>query len=374
MRRIQTSGKLVENDERAHGGGAFSGKDPTKVDRSAVYAAGWVAKSLVKAGICSPTRIYFKGDLAASQTFLSSFKVRKELRITDNLIRIFIGFEKLDDLVADLNQALKLAISQPLQSHVSGCWRAASLPPATSFHPRPPFCERLEVGAKPAPGSVFEPRPCRNNCNSQDKSVFYAMPLTTPSLPAPTEWETYEQILFKEAVESIYRDPYTLTRLRATMTKAQRQMFDNLVFSFEEQSFSNDSSDHIFHPIPPRRSSSYSSPDRNNNRRPNTRDRHNSETTCGYCKQLGRSDWNTHNRFDCRQLQSLPPCRICGAKDQDNHTETYCPEQIPTELVLREEFAKLGLDKQRKREIREQISEINQQMYEKLAQRWKLRL
>jgi S-adenosylmethionine synthetase len=36
----------------AHGGGAFSGKDPTKVDRSAAYAARWAAKSLVKAGLC----------------------------------------------------------------------------------------------------------------------------------------------------------------------------------------------------------------------------------------------------------------------------------------------------------------------------------
>jgi len=36
----------------AHGGGAFSGKDYTKVDRSAAYAARWVAKSLVKGGIC----------------------------------------------------------------------------------------------------------------------------------------------------------------------------------------------------------------------------------------------------------------------------------------------------------------------------------
>jgi len=36
----------------AHGGGAFSGKDTTKVDRSAAYAARWVAKSLVKAGLC----------------------------------------------------------------------------------------------------------------------------------------------------------------------------------------------------------------------------------------------------------------------------------------------------------------------------------
>ncbi|XP_041938344.1 S-adenosylmethionine synthase-like isoform X1 [Alosa sapidissima] len=36
----------------AHGGGAFSGKDYTKVDRSAAYAARWVAKSLVKAQLC----------------------------------------------------------------------------------------------------------------------------------------------------------------------------------------------------------------------------------------------------------------------------------------------------------------------------------
>jgi S-adenosylmethionine synthetase len=34
-----------------HGGGAFSGKDPSKVDRSAAYASRWVAKNLVKAGL-----------------------------------------------------------------------------------------------------------------------------------------------------------------------------------------------------------------------------------------------------------------------------------------------------------------------------------
>ena len=34
-----------------HGGGAFSGKDPSKVDRSAAYAARWVAKNIVAAGL-----------------------------------------------------------------------------------------------------------------------------------------------------------------------------------------------------------------------------------------------------------------------------------------------------------------------------------
>jgi S-adenosylmethionine synthetase len=40
-----------------HGGGAFSGKDPSKVDRSAAYAARWVAKNLVKAGVASRAEV-----------------------------------------------------------------------------------------------------------------------------------------------------------------------------------------------------------------------------------------------------------------------------------------------------------------------------
>jgi S-adenosylmethionine synthetase len=40
-----------------HGGGAFSGKDPSKVDRSAAYAARWVAKNLVAAGLADRCEI-----------------------------------------------------------------------------------------------------------------------------------------------------------------------------------------------------------------------------------------------------------------------------------------------------------------------------
>ncbi|WP_024834430.1 methionine adenosyltransferase [Ruminiclostridium josui] len=40
-----------------HGGGAFSGKDPTKVDRSAAYASRWVAKNLVAAGVADRLEI-----------------------------------------------------------------------------------------------------------------------------------------------------------------------------------------------------------------------------------------------------------------------------------------------------------------------------
>ncbi len=40
-----------------HGGGAFSGKDPTKVDRSAAYAARWVAKNVVAAGLAKRCQV-----------------------------------------------------------------------------------------------------------------------------------------------------------------------------------------------------------------------------------------------------------------------------------------------------------------------------
>src|SRR5439155_12673983 len=42
-----------------HGGGAFSGKDPSKVDRSACYAARWVAKNIVAGGLARKCEVQF---------------------------------------------------------------------------------------------------------------------------------------------------------------------------------------------------------------------------------------------------------------------------------------------------------------------------
>jgi S-adenosylmethionine synthetase len=50
-----------------HGGGAFSGKDPTKVDRSAAYAARWVAKNLVAAGVCQRVTLQIAYAIGVSQ-------------------------------------------------------------------------------------------------------------------------------------------------------------------------------------------------------------------------------------------------------------------------------------------------------------------
>jgi S-adenosylmethionine synthetase len=59
-----------------HGGGAFSGKDPTKVDRSAAYAARWVAKNIVAAGLATKCEIqlaYAIGVVKPVSIFVETF-------------------------------------------------------------------------------------------------------------------------------------------------------------------------------------------------------------------------------------------------------------------------------------------------------------
>ncbi|XP_006630928.1 S-adenosylmethionine synthase [Lepisosteus oculatus] len=70
----------------AHGGGAFSGKDYTKVDRSAAYAARWVAKSLVKAELCRRVLVQVSYAIGVARplsislfTYGSSERTEKEL-------------------------------------------------------------------------------------------------------------------------------------------------------------------------------------------------------------------------------------------------------------------------------------------------------
>jgi S-adenosylmethionine synthetase len=59
-----------------HGGGAFSGKDPSKVDRSAAYAGRWVAKNVVAAGLAKRAEVqlaYAIGKAEPVGVFLETF-------------------------------------------------------------------------------------------------------------------------------------------------------------------------------------------------------------------------------------------------------------------------------------------------------------
>lgn len=74
-----------------HGGGAFSGKDPTKVDRSGAYYARYVAKSLVAAGLCHRVLVqvsYAIGLADPLSIYIDSYGTVKEGLTDDDLVKI----------------------------------------------------------------------------------------------------------------------------------------------------------------------------------------------------------------------------------------------------------------------------------------------
>ncbi len=77
-----------------HGGGAFSGKDPSKVDRSAAYAMRWVAKNIVAAGLadrCETQVAYAIGKAKPVGLFVECFGTNKIAveRIQDAVLTVF---------------------------------------------------------------------------------------------------------------------------------------------------------------------------------------------------------------------------------------------------------------------------------------------
>ena len=77
-----------------HGGGAFSGKDPSKVDRSAAYALRWVAKNVVAAGLaerCEVQAAYAIGRAHPVGFYTECFGTEKVplAQITDAVLRVF---------------------------------------------------------------------------------------------------------------------------------------------------------------------------------------------------------------------------------------------------------------------------------------------
>lgn len=88
-----------------HGGGCFSGKDPTKVDRSAAYAARYVAKNLVAAGVCDKCEIglsYAIGIAKPLSVYVESYGTSD---LTDN---------EIEDLVHEVFDLRPAAIIRDL--------------------------------------------------------------------------------------------------------------------------------------------------------------------------------------------------------------------------------------------------------------------
>jgi S-adenosylmethionine synthetase len=77
-----------------HGGGAFSGKDPSKVDRSATYAMRWVAKNVVAAGLATTCEVqvaYAIGKAHPVGVFVETFGTETipVRRIADAVLEVF---------------------------------------------------------------------------------------------------------------------------------------------------------------------------------------------------------------------------------------------------------------------------------------------
>ena len=77
----------------AHGGGAFSGKDPSKVDRSAAYATRHIAKNMVAAGLCDQVLVqvaYAIGKAEPVGLYVNTFGTSK-VKMTDGEMAVKIG-------------------------------------------------------------------------------------------------------------------------------------------------------------------------------------------------------------------------------------------------------------------------------------------
>jgi S-adenosylmethionine synthetase len=102
----------------AHGGGAFSGKDPSKVDRSAAYATRHIAKNLVAAGLCDEVLVqvsYAIGVVEPMGIFIDTYGTC-ELNLTDGEIAEKVS-EIFDMRPAAIEERLKLR--QPMYSETA---------------------------------------------------------------------------------------------------------------------------------------------------------------------------------------------------------------------------------------------------------------
>ena len=83
----------------AHGGGAFSGKDPSKVDRSAAYATRHIAKNLVAAGLCDEVLVqvsYAIGVAKPMGIYVNTYNTCKKENLTDSEIATIV--DKIFDM------------------------------------------------------------------------------------------------------------------------------------------------------------------------------------------------------------------------------------------------------------------------------------
>ena len=132
-----------------HGGGAFSGKDPTKVDRSAAYAARYLAKNVVAAGLADRCTIQLAYAIGVSQPL----SIYVDLHGTGN-----VEEERLEKALAAVMDLSPRGIRQHLG--LTGRSMPAPRPMAISAARRKP------TAASPGSGSIWSRRSAKRSLSS----------------------------------------------------------------------------------------------------------------------------------------------------------------------------------------------------------------
>lgn len=128
----------------AHGGGAFSGKDPSKVDRSAAYAARYIAKNMVAAGVADEMLVqisYAIGIARPINIYVNTYG-HKHIDITDSEIA-----RKIDELFDLRPKAIeeKLKLRKPIYSETAAYGHMGRIPQILIKHFHSNYCDDVDI-------------------------------------------------------------------------------------------------------------------------------------------------------------------------------------------------------------------------------------
>ena len=128
----------------AHGGGAFSGKDPSKVDRSAAYASRHIAKNMVAAGICDQVLVqvsYAIGVAEPTSINVDTYRTAKIDKTDGEISRII---ESIFDLrPGAIEKRLKLRL--PIYSETAAYGHMGRTPVKVTKHFHSPYSGSISL-------------------------------------------------------------------------------------------------------------------------------------------------------------------------------------------------------------------------------------
>ncbi|MCF6297080.1 MAG: methionine adenosyltransferase, partial [Flavobacteriaceae bacterium] len=131
----------------AHGGGAFSGKDPSKVDRSAAYASRHIAKNMVAAGICDEILVQVSYAIGVAQPTSINIDTYGTSKIdkTDGEISKIV--EKIFDMRPSAIEK-RLKLRNPIYSETAAYGHMGRTPKTITKHFKSPYAGEISISVE----------------------------------------------------------------------------------------------------------------------------------------------------------------------------------------------------------------------------------